>query len=365
MLTSTPDHQNTASRATLPAELVSKIITCLQHDRKYATLATMALANSTFYDLVIPKLYETIIITETNWKRLRIGHGDRNLEYVELKALNMFLSTARAGDGTCPHRQLGEGGPPTRKDKAVRHCRRLIIDIGTSLFSTMFALNQRWVCQAYGAVEEVIITRHNLESDRSGASLGLPPDDSPCIVWPGMDVKTITPRRFVMYAPIRPRGAVSQQINVFHRSRQEDRYFLSCHGPTPDASLAYATLDIHFVPDYAMSRRDIAIVLTRWIVWDHRTSTNRKEFRIRLFDIPSLIIDEADRPKNNAEATELARRTLERMVNKHHTVAGRQKLVRGIMDRIDFMDSEDGDEEYPVLRPRAVSPIPHGSCSQS
>ena len=193
----------------------------------------------------------------------------------------------------------------------------------------------------------------------------VPPYDSPCIVWPGMNVKTITPRRFVMYAPIRPRGVVSQQINVFHRSRQENRYFQSCHGPTPDASLAYATLDIHFVPDYAMSRRDIAISLARWIVWDHRTSTNRKEFRIRLFNIPSLIIDEADRPKNKAEATELARRTLERMVKTHHKVAGRQKLVRGIMDRIDFMDSEDGDEEYPVLRPRAVSQIPHGSCSQS
>jgi len=348
---------------TLPSELVSKIFAELQQDRQYAALAKMAQVHSKFYDLVIPILYETITITETNWRRLRMGHGDRNPEYVELKALNMFLSTARAGDGTCPHRQLGEGGPPSRKDKAVRHCRRLIIDIVTSLFSIMFALNQRWVCQAYGTVEEVNITRHNLDSHRSDANLGLPPDDSPCIVWPGMNVKTITPRRFVMYAPIRPRGVVSQQINVFHRSRQENRYFQSCHGPTPDASLAYA--DIHFVSDYAMSRRDIAIKLARWIVWDHRTSTNREEFRIRLFDIPSLIIDEADRPKNKAEATELARRKLERMFNKHHKVAGRQKLVRGIMDRIDFMESGDGDDEYPVLRPRAVSQIPRGSCSQS
>jgi hypothetical protein len=284
---------------------------------------------------------------------------------VELKAPNVFLASARAGDGTCPHRQLGDGVPPSRKDKAVRHCRRLIIDIGTSLFSTMSALNQRWLCQAYGTVEEVVITRHNLESDRSGANLGLPPDDSPCIVWAGMDVKTITPKRFVIYAPIKPRGALSQQIDVFHRSRQDDRYFLTTHGPTPDASLAFATLNIHFVPDDTMSRRDIAINLARWIVWDHRTSTNRKEFRIRLFDIPSLIIDEADRPKNKAEATELARHQLERRVNKHHKVGGRQKLVRGIMDRIDFMDSEDGDEEYPVLGPRAVGQIPHGSCSQS
>jgi hypothetical protein len=169
----------------------------------------------------------------------------------------------------------------------------------------------------------------------------------------------IMPRRVVIYAPIRPRGDVSEQINNFHVVRHGERYLLSEGPPMPRRSLAYAMLDIHFVPDYAMSRQGIAIKIARWIVWDHRTSTNRQEFRIRLFDIPSLIIDNIDRFKNKAEATELARYRLGRMVNKHRKVRGRQEIVRGIMDRIDFLDSKDGEEEYPVLRPRPVSHIPY------
>ena len=362
----TPDHNGEKrSRPAIPNEIISQIVTCLQHDRKYATPATVALANSIFYDIVIPKLYETITITETNWRCLRVGHGGRNLQPVELKDRNIFLSTARAGDGTCPHRQPGKGRPPSRKDKAVRHCRRLIVDIGASLFSIMSALDQRWLCQAYGTVEEVVITRQNFETHPKGANLGLPPRDSPCIVWPGMDVKTIMPIRCVMYAPLTSERPMSSRIDRFHCSRQEDRYFLSCHGPTPDASLAYATLDVHFVPDYARSRRGIAIEIARWIVCDHQESTNQEEFRIRLFDVPFLIIDEDDRPENKAEATDLARHILEGIIRRHYNLRGRENLMREFMDRIDFLDNEDGEEEYPVLRPRSVSQISHWSSSSS
>ena len=105
-----------------------------------------------------------------------------------------------------------------------------------------------------------------------------------------------------------------------------------------------------------MSHRDIAIELAHWIVWDHPNSVN---VRIRLFDSPSLILREL--PEDKLEATLRARQTLELYAKRHQQFRGREVLVMGILGRIDFLDSEDGEEEYPVLRPRPDSLIPHWS----
>jgi hypothetical protein len=59
---------------TLPNELLSRIVSLLQSKRQYHTLAEFARANRNFYDIAIPKLYETIIVTERNEPLLRYGH---------------------------------------------------------------------------------------------------------------------------------------------------------------------------------------------------------------------------------------------------------------------------------------------------
>jgi hypothetical protein len=49
-----------------------------------------------------------------------------------------------------------------------------------------------------------------------------------------------------------------------------------------------------------------------------------------------------------------SRETLSAHVSLNPRVWGSPELTAAIMDRIDFEDSEDGGEEYPVLKPRPV-----------
>lgn len=60
---STTDDEG-AGKLHLPIELWTRIAVILKHERKRATLVSMALTNSTMYDICIPHLYETIIVSK-------------------------------------------------------------------------------------------------------------------------------------------------------------------------------------------------------------------------------------------------------------------------------------------------------------
>jgi hypothetical protein len=57
----------------LPTEVVSSVLDDLAADEQFGALATIARTSKRMYDLVIPKLYDTIYITETN--RLKFTYG--------------------------------------------------------------------------------------------------------------------------------------------------------------------------------------------------------------------------------------------------------------------------------------------------
>jgi hypothetical protein len=102
----------------------------------------MAQASQEMYDLVIPRLYETIIVTEHSQRRLLYGHYDGKADHGRL------LITVRAEPITnydfedlsdsdyedvaeseaLYHTSYATGGNVTRKDLAVKYCRRLIFD---------------------------------------------------------------------------------------------------------------------------------------------------------------------------------------------------------------------------------------------
>jgi hypothetical protein len=50
----------------LPIELLTRIAVILKRDRKCASLALLASSSSLVYDICIPHLYETIIISKRN-----------------------------------------------------------------------------------------------------------------------------------------------------------------------------------------------------------------------------------------------------------------------------------------------------------
>jgi hypothetical protein len=50
----------------LPIELLTRIAVVLKRDRKYASLAVLASTSSLVYDVCVPHLYETIIVSKRN-----------------------------------------------------------------------------------------------------------------------------------------------------------------------------------------------------------------------------------------------------------------------------------------------------------
>jgi hypothetical protein len=74
--TAPPDPQGpeeTPMSKAIPNEVFNMIICSLQADNDLAALAAVARANQHMYDLAIPKLYETV--TMTDWNEDQIGYG--------------------------------------------------------------------------------------------------------------------------------------------------------------------------------------------------------------------------------------------------------------------------------------------------
>jgi len=360
----TPDPNNEKpSGPTLPIEIISKIVIYLQHDRKYATLASVALANSTFYGLVIPKLYETITITKSNMLKLKYGHETRIERHLPR---NSQPEGVCHDDVNCPSSaetyRSHYGTVQPRKDKAVGHCLRLIFDIPINVVDTIKNLASRLPCEPYGRVEEILFTRQGISyccHAWAQVTVVLPPLGAPC----RMDKELLKSRRVVIYTPIDRR--LSKQMRCLQIFRQQARLVLHldrCYSATtPHRSLAYTTIDIHFAQPLTNDYPSVDSQMAAWLVHDHDAGITKDRIqRIRLFDIPSLIINDQDRPKHQDDATELARVILSRHVHgqvtrKGYVIPG---ITKTIMGRIDFKDSEDGKEEYPVLRPRSVSLAP-------
>jgi len=162
LVTTTNDDANSLSndRPTLPAELVSKIITYIQHNQQYATLAKMAQTNSTFYDIVVPKLYETITITKNNITI--VSYGTRSLGY--------HRWTSCVGEDSDDKEDLRPSldGIKTRKDRAIEWCVRLVVDTPTkSPVDGIKYLVNLLPHHRYGKVEELVFTRRAMRNARA------------------------------------------------------------------------------------------------------------------------------------------------------------------------------------------------------
>jgi hypothetical protein len=59
----------------LPTEIMDHIISFLKADDNLPALAVVARVNHDMYDLVIPKLYESVTINEDNKQHINYGHS--------------------------------------------------------------------------------------------------------------------------------------------------------------------------------------------------------------------------------------------------------------------------------------------------
>jgi hypothetical protein len=60
----------------LPAELLEVIFGMVKEDKDFkTTLSSVARANRAMYNVVIPKIYETVVINDRNRSMIGYGHG--------------------------------------------------------------------------------------------------------------------------------------------------------------------------------------------------------------------------------------------------------------------------------------------------
>lgn len=64
-----------ATMTDLPREVVELVIKFIRKDRHFKTLTRLAHVNQYYYDLVIPTLYETVVVNDGNRYRVDYGHG--------------------------------------------------------------------------------------------------------------------------------------------------------------------------------------------------------------------------------------------------------------------------------------------------
>ena len=60
----------------LPNEVFNEILIHLKEDHQYKALTRVARVSKNTYDLVIPHLYETVVINKKNKDKIAYGHGE-------------------------------------------------------------------------------------------------------------------------------------------------------------------------------------------------------------------------------------------------------------------------------------------------
>jgi hypothetical protein len=66
-------------RRQLPNELIEVIVDHIKEDGNFKTLATVGLASHNMYNIVIPKLYETVTVKKGNQDQVSYGHTSGEL----------------------------------------------------------------------------------------------------------------------------------------------------------------------------------------------------------------------------------------------------------------------------------------------
>jgi hypothetical protein len=362
------NEQPTSNGPTLPADLVSIIISNLQQDRLYATLAKMAQANSSFYDLVIPKLYETVTVTEWSLPRLKYGH-DTCQNRPRESGVGIAVNSA--------------GLKQTRKDRAVEYCLRLIIDVAYAFNRNLVdSVIRRKRHEHYKNVYEVVYTTRFFKrvpiweerrrsnhmrpcTEKEGDEVCKKHHDFPPPTYQQLsDARQQAPTtvRVVLHPPLYLKGLDRQCLFRFidtyeKRTCVDDQRFV-VHGVSFDCPFrdirvwAKLRADCYFaahpIPP-SESDTSIDLMIADWI-WD--LSNNSDVYGLRLFDVTDLILKaKTDSPlQDRAQATMEARRIL-----KQHLRPPELRIMRWVQLCDSGNDGVKDEEEYPVSRPKQVS----------
>jgi hypothetical protein len=351
------------TRPTLPSELVSKIVSYIHGNQQYATLAKMAQTNSTFYDLVVPKLYETITITKSNSTIL--SYGTKSVGY------HRWTSCVDK-DGIYKGNEEPDGQiTKTRKDRAIEWCVRLIMDTPTKApVDGIKYLVNLLPHHRYGKVEELILTRRAMRNPRAdeitwSLSKILPPfapigtrdedvDQIPHIKRVVIHLADDFGRPHPMFRTL---SEWCKQRNRFRAPTQFAIHNIRLGNPL--YSLDYMDIDCHFYRHTCPSGY-FAEELSLWLLplFDGRLSSGPQ---LKLFNVYRFLMRDEGTPQDPEQASKRARCIIERDLGKLDCIwkdepQYKAECIRKIMASITFHTAEY-EEEYPVSRPLPVSHV--------
>jgi hypothetical protein len=142
-------------------ELVLKIISNLNHEQQYATIAKLAQVDSTYYKLVMPILYRTIIIDTTNTMELDFGNGTSTSEsQMPIPHVSGLDGDWGTRDGTAPEMGLTSG---SHRIPAEGYCLRLIVDVAIDNIPDSLDRVFDRLCNRFTNVTEIVFTRRTLQ----------------------------------------------------------------------------------------------------------------------------------------------------------------------------------------------------------
>ena len=328
----------------LPLEVVARVVHFLRQQRHYECLAQMAQANTTFYDVVIPQLYETTTISRTNLGKFQHGHGSRY--------------PARSGLID----QSDYSPPKSRKDNAAKHCRRMIIDVALARAGkSAQCVLERPIDDHYGNVEELVFSTRALgkatSEDLSLGELSSYFPSSNSVNAPEAEVQLrLKARRVVLHLSLDHEWSNTPELCEGWKSvlRSRDVVHLVFH-------------DIYPIPRDGFHRPGWAV--SRWLYFALFPAVVTERFHfpnydydmhshLLLYNIPELIIKPEDRPGTSEEAAVLALEIIQdHLRDMVHDVPwrGGEERLKAMMQCIQLQHGEHEAEEYPISRPRPVS----------
>jgi hypothetical protein len=331
----------------------------------------MAQVNSTFYDLVIPKLYETITITQDNKHVIDCGlHSSPNHRKMSVPDEN----------GVDEH--YSESLPKdykSRKDRAIEWCVRLVVDTPVEgLVRSIEYIVDLLPQDRLGSVEELVYTRRALvmpEHDDDVRHLHhiLPPftpagatdgdiDQLPktkrVILHLSDDVLSMMTARQI----IRPLGYWCKRRR--HDRRPAEFVIYDLELEQARYHFDYMNVECHFRIYDHHSPGALLVDFLDWL-WPFIRFLKVSSFpRLKLFDLhPIQFTDEAPPTGPTEESLQQIHSIVETRLKTSRYILGfaeerRTELVRTIMERFSFHESENEQGQYPISRPIPVRPPP-------
>ena len=367
VITANDDNNSQSNdRPTLPAELISKIILELQQDRQYAVLAKMAQVNSTFYDLVIPKLYETITITEDN--KYVISHGIHPSQH---HRWIIFLDENGIDQD---YIEPPPEGYKTRKDRAFECCVRLIVDTPVEdLVQSMEDIVDLLPQDRLGNVEELVFTgrapmRTTYDDVVYDLAQILPPftpvmaaDEFNQLPRTKRVILHIVADDFRRESPrwiIRPLAIWCKHRR--HHRRPAEFVIYNLDLGEAEFHFNYMNVQCHFYP-YEELPGELADDFFVWVSSLIRRLEISASPRLKSFDVNTFLFTDEDRPTDRTEALEQINSAVSRQLGLSESLsslsaASRAELVNQIMGRISFHESVQEQQQYPISRPSPVRP---------